>query len=1114
MSNNIKNTSSSVNNQILKIGKNSVEVLTALDQIVKSSESTIQIEILDSSNNPVTYSFPTVGYLKSQIDRLNDNVNRLSSISTNGAFILDADNSFKKIIVSDLNREPNSLSELNTILNFNKKKNWFFDALLDPMLNIELDLNDLIENNVRKVLTRRYIVKFNSDENGNLTALGQSAATSFSQNIKNRTNVGLEEFLDWHATTPGVFNPLDPNYDEQFNDLDANEVLYDGDFTVLSTEIDSINNKLWYILDTITYNDLLAQTGRDLSVGDEVIINNNISTTRYRVREINTAESQFRVDFERVEGFEPIPVGIGALKIYTPIIINKTVSVSIGFNEYCVLFAKPMNTDNFLLAKSWSNGTSFYSNDLVLESSDDDNGLSMEEFYAKTVFDYGLVLKDLVAKKIPSDLSVTPNAPYLDADNFEVVQINKHLTDTIDREETRNKHNKSNTLKSEIKQIDESISNQQKILQTRRFASDADRQKENNKLVKLNQDRVSKNKLRTSLLEEIMAVSKNTFNATAKYRIRGFFAMPEPVYAYNTQPQEVVQFIYEYRYLSKDGQSSPIEGYKLKSFDGQLAKDIKTTAVFSQWQQGKSDVRKRTFNTETNLWEWVIEDVADGDTPNINQLDISISKGERVEIRVKSLSEVGWPESPAESEWSDVITIDFPDDLNNVLGEDEFILAEATQEEQRVRFEQDLDSRGLGQHLSEQIITQDKFYAHPTKSVVTKYFDDAGNLINLEDYIDNLTNRILSLEEQISRIKGELKVYIVKGNSERELKNGANVEFTVECEDYGTLWDDDTLPNPERTFDDRPVYVINDYSIKVINNAQTSSLGLLTNRNYISNTGIENPFHKETFSQATWVNPDDELLIEEQDGVAVSQLNNQWIWLANKKTDTISFYEDNDDNRFTDSTDNVEYTGFDPDSKAFFNGSTMIPNNSDVNVGLKDVDSVGPLNVDAAKNIYMGNNELWFPFQAGSTVITDSSQINFAGFSATVHPVASSLSNLVDKNSEDLKIIQGKDSDNNVEEVPIKIFFKYRVYGGNSDANPVNISGLSVSEGWTTSSSDYVDLTSVPRNELNRTLRFFMETETDARPFECTIKFKLFNKRKNQIKYGTSPLTQLNQIII
>lgn len=1107
MSNN-KNTSSSVNNQILKNSKNSIEVLEALDKIVKSSDSTIQISILDEFNNPVLYNFPTVGYLKSQIDRLNENINRLSSISTDGAFILDSNNSFKKIIVSDLNREPNSLSELNIIQKFSKRKNWFFDSLLDPLLMIELDLNGKIENNVRKILSKRYIVKFNVDEKGVLTNLGESALLNFNTNINNRNDVNIEEFLEWHSTTPGLQNPDNPLYDEQYNDLEPNEVLYDGTFSIRETELDDINNKLWYLLDSITYTDLLQQTNKELSIGDEVIINSDISTTRYKVKEVNYDQSVYRVDFERIDGYEPIIVGINTLKIYTPIIINKTVGITIGFNERCVVFVKPMNTDSFLLSKDWSDGTSFYVNDLVLESNSSDNGLSMEEFYNKTVFDYGLVLKDLVAKKIPSDHGTKPNSPFLDSSNFKVIQINKHLTNTSDRELTRAKHNEANTLKSEIKQIDEAVSKQNKSLKTRRYSSDSDKRKDENQLKKLTENRVSKTKLRTSLLEEIMSVKKNTFKASAKFRLRGFFDMPEPVFSFNSQPQEVVQFIYEYRYLSKSGETSSIEGFKIKNNANQLESEIKKTAVFSSWISEKTDVRKRIFNEETGKWKWNIEDVSSADTPNINQLDISISPGEKVEIRCKSLSEVGWPDSAIESDWSDIITIDFPEDLDNVLGEDDFILAEATQEEQRVRFEQDLDSRGLGKHLEEQIITEDVFYSHPTKSIVTKYFNN-GKLINMEEYLDNLTSRIEILEEQVSRIKGELKIFIIKGNTEREINNGANVEFTIECEDYGKKYEDNNITAKDGIYDDRLVYVINDYSIRIENNAQTSSLGLLTNRNYISNTGIENPFHKEDFPQALWVSSDDNLLLSESGGVGVTQLENQWIWVTNKKSDNTKLYIDNNSNGFTDQSDSVLFTGSaaDPDAKApgflILNTKDLIVNRDNFNVGFKSTSTVGPLEIGYSRNVNMINNQLWFPYKNASTVI-DSNSIQNSGFSATIHPVTPSLTNLVDKNSEDIKIIQGKDSNNNFLNIPIKIFFKYRVYGGNLDVS--NLTGISQAEGWDQNgSSDYIDLKNLKREKLNKSLRFYIETETSSRPFEFTINFKLYNKRKNQVSYASSP---------
>ena len=57
----------------------------------------------------------------------------------------------------------------------------------------------------------------------------------------------------------------------------------------------------------------------------------------------------------------------------------------------------------------------------------------------------------------------------------------------------------------------------------------------------------------------------------------------------------------------------------------------------------------------------MIEDVQNADTPNINQIDLSVQVNERVDIRIKSISEVGWPDSAVESSWSEILTVDFPD---------------------------------------------------------------------------------------------------------------------------------------------------------------------------------------------------------------------------------------------------------------------------------------------------------------------------------------------------------------------------------------------------------------------------------------------------------------------
>ena len=61
-----------------------------------------------------------------------------------------------------------------------------------------------------------------------------------------------------------------------------------------------------------------------------------------------------------------------------------------------------MNADTNLIAKNYSGGSAYWTNDLRLSSTDNSNGLTMEQYYIDYVYDYGEVLQDLVAKKTPN----------------------------------------------------------------------------------------------------------------------------------------------------------------------------------------------------------------------------------------------------------------------------------------------------------------------------------------------------------------------------------------------------------------------------------------------------------------------------------------------------------------------------------------------------------------------------------------------------------------------------------------------------------------------------------------------------------------------------------------
>lgn len=59
--------------------------------------------------------------------------------------------------------------------------------------------------------------------------------------------------------------------------------------------------------------------------------------------------------------------------------------------------------------------------------------------------------------------------------------------------------------------------------------------------------------------------------------------------------------------------------------------------------------REQVWDDETGTYIWKDEQSADGDVININQIDIPIRYGEKVEIKARSISEAGYPRNPAKS---------------------------------------------------------------------------------------------------------------------------------------------------------------------------------------------------------------------------------------------------------------------------------------------------------------------------------------------------------------------------------------------------------------------------------------------------------------------------------
>lgn len=1055
----IRSSYQSVAEQILLYNKNVIDLLSKLNDLTLTSDPSVPVTIVDKSGIQRQFNLPSFGYLKSELDRLNNNLNSIYNINNSGALIQTSNNKYKKVVTVDLNKEPNDISSLTNVGNFTISKNWFFDSLLNPQLFVELDLTDKIENNVRKCLVRRYIVDFETNA-GELTPAGTSALASFNALYRGQNNISIVDFSNWLATTPGIKDPLNVNYDEQMFDLEANKLVYNGVYSVLKIDEDILNKKLWYNLDTLKYVDVRSGEVRQLAVNDELIINVDLSTTRYKIIEVSTTEVNPRVRLERVEGQEPIPVGVATLKIYSPIFFNKTLRVSVGYNERNVTFIKALNMDNYIMSKNWSLGMGYWTNDLRLVSNDSDNGMTMEQYYVTKVNDYGIVLKDLTKKKIPNLYAATPTAPTLVSDSFKVVQINKHLTDTAGSTSMKQKHNQQKALKSEISQLNEAILNKNKQLKVTSFASDAAKKQFENEIVNLNKQKESKSKLLATLVTEILNDSTNTSQKeTAKYRIRGFFNVPSATPTKGTAPQEVIQFRVQYRYLTIDGRETSLDTYKLEGTNSNEAKQ--KTAIYSAWNEYLSDVRKRVYDKVTDTFVWQTEDVTDGDAKNINQLDIPITANERVEIRIKSISEVGWPDSLTESDWSDILAVDFPEELNVPTINSEAIKLDAMREDLKVQIEGELTTRGLDDHLIDTTTLNNRTFHHQSNKILSGFKDSNNIDIDLFSYLQSLETKIRLLEEKINKTKGELEVIIYRNNDQFVVKNGSEITFNIECEDHLDKFTGTGIQTGRVYLNS--IYVIKDYLLKVRNKSTDSPLGLLSNRDYTS-TDIYNNSAPQSF----WVDNQNELITSNITGSTKTQLNNQFIWLVNyeglSQTSAVKL-SDNIGNSFVSNKNNT---------------ITNILSSSEYNIGYSENSILSFVN---------NNNSLLDP---SKWIDKNTSISSTTKLLSTVHPVIPDLDNIIERNSERVKTV-GVNSNDDVN-IPLNIYFKMNALDNTKTG--VNY--------------QYINLNKqVKTIKHTKKLKFFIESESENRPFIFTIKF-VINRNRTISKKGVNVVPTLS----
>lgn len=707
--------------QLTKNVNDALETLSAVNQSMFSDSDHVSLKVDDTSMSIPSYS--------NVINRLERAENTVSTLVNGNGIITANDGTRRRVKVTTVPKAPARIESVNNPSTFTTDSNWIFENLMFPRCQIEIDLKDKIDDYADRVSVNRVI----------LSADDSSFYNNYVLDADGETTITYQKLIS-------LLNQYNISYSEDIETLDLpiSYEKYYGEFTVSKTAIE--NGVSWYYLDKINF-DSVDENGNVLSSSYVISAYNSSSDNKfnylryndslYKIIEIDTAAKKIRL--EAAVGYSTNTISTGSvLYLYNEPYQNKIVKVPFGHDEINIVYFKAINEEYNILSKNWSDPISFVTNDLKLDGSD----VTFDEYYKKYVTDLGAYWKDLAySNTVLKSAAFTPNAPVLIADDLKVVQINKQLEATLDSEEYNKLVREVESTKSEVNSLNTNITSYKNSLVTETSDSNITTLKN---LIDTNTEKLQNatqryetavNELNTLLNEA------GSITYSPKYHVRGFFQVPEPV-----ESQQVIGFDIMYRYLHTDESGMALDTYEYTETDAS-GNTRSTKAVFSDWNMTTSLYKEQIWDETTQTYIWADETTADGDTININQIDIPIRSGEKLEIRARSISEAGYSSgTPEKSKWSNSVIIEFPENLSS-NDSTSSIIESSKNDVTAVVLQQTMSAAGVYSHLND---TTEQ-YKHSADNIYfqQRITDESGNVSVVTTPVSDTLTSILKLVAEL-----------------------------------------------------------------------------------------------------------------------------------------------------------------------------------------------------------------------------------------------------------------------------------------------------------------------------------------------------------------------------
>lgn len=684
--------------------ENITNLLQAFQKATTTSDKEVLVRLKDKNGNITEYPVKSFQHIQNELERLDNNFNTLINLDGKG-YVLNSDGSFSQITKT-------SFINASFIHDFQINEN-----------EIYVDKQSLIQNFVFPNV--KLPVSIQTKQNTPKTPVNCLLFNIQEGYDKIKTDINLLELR--YMINEGKIVAIEEEYTLT---PEKEYIKYYGEFSVI--DVNFINDKEYYLtLDKLEYGSLNSLS-ESIQLKANDLLADKDGITLYKITDIE--ETTKIIKIKRVQGVSHPKVGINNI-VFNQTLKNAdkyVVGIPIKPNRKMVCFLRTENTLNIgYPTKGLKIDTSTYQ---VAHNGDT---MSLDIFFNKYVTNFSDYLMGIIKDTtIPYSLGVKPSAPVLKQENFQIVQINKHLTTNKSALELQKINEQKQNLINSIAYKENEIKTIQNEIDTVKYKTLEEKKIRQEKLTQLQNDI---NTFSTNLLNITRDINNNAVKAglkgiKPKYKLIGYWDFHKALISSSTKPQMVIGYEVQYRYLSKNTEVS--DSTVLKAYD---AKGNEINVAVSHWNIDFTRKLNKVVNIDgTTSWELPKYDSVDDINPN--QCAISINDGESVEVRVRAISEAGYPISPMVSEWSNIIRYDFP---QNLIDESLFALVEQnTDDLKRAELDNILRQSGIIRHINSQVQEAEKLFMHRAEDITSGFYTPEMNNIPLNVFLRDLKNSI------------------------------------------------------------------------------------------------------------------------------------------------------------------------------------------------------------------------------------------------------------------------------------------------------------------------------------------------------------------------------------